>query len=238
MDSLLARLVELESNVSYRTAPEPGREEFSVFPGQIPVLLSAPHGAAHYRNGKLKPEDEYTAGLAQLVAEETAAYALFACRQSSTDPNYYCNTAYKRELQRLVEKNGIQFVLDLHGCSPDRAFGVGLGTMFARSCPRQRPVIIDTLESHGFSIGKNGGLMHLDIDQTFPAAGSDGVETVTRFAAEKLHVSAAQLEINAHLCIVQRLPGATSKQPFEGKPELILRTIRALIALVEVLSLS
>lgn len=232
---MLTRLVQLESEVAYRTAPEPGRHEFNVVKGQIPVLLSAPHGAAHFRNGKLKEEDEYTAGLVRLVAEKTGAHALYAYRKSPTDPNYYADIPYKHALQQIVDHTSVKFVLDIHGCSPEREFGIALGTMQNRSCPRQRPVIIRTLEAHGFS-ESNPGLMRLDLDKTFPASGNHHIETVTQFASDKLRVPAAQLELNAHLRIVQRLPNTTSTKPVIGEPEQILRTVSALIDLVAVLT--
>lgn len=234
MNPLLTRLIELESEVAYRTAPEPGRLEFSIVKGHIPVLLSAPHGAAHYRNGQLKEEDEYTAGMARLVAEMTGAHAMVACRESNTDPNYYPGAPYKLALQNFVDQHPVNIVLDIHGCSPKRDFGIALGTMQNRSCPRHRSKIIQTLEAHGFS-QSNHGLTRLDIDETFPANGSHRVETVTQFAYKKLKVPAAQIEINAHLRIAKRLPNSTSAVLIVGKPEDILHTIQVLIALVNLL---
>jgi len=33
---------------------------FSLIEGNIPILISAPHAAEHFRNGQWKEEDEYT----------------------------------------------------------------------------------------------------------------------------------------------------------------------------------
>lgn len=234
MHPRLTRLIQLESEVAYRAAPEPDRDEYTLIEGRIPVLLSAPHGAAHFRKGRVKDEDEYTSGLVRLVAEETGAHALFAWRKSSTDPNYYANTPYKRALRSFVEQHPVNFVLDVHGCSPDRDFGVALGTMHNRSCQNQRPAILRTLARHGFSEA-NQGLMRLDLDQTFPANGSENVETVTRFSFNQLGIPAAQIELNARLRIVQRLPGAAASEPLEGDAETILQMINVLIDLVNTL---
>lgn len=235
MKSRLTRLVQLESEVAYRAAPDPGQNEFGVLAGRIPVLLSAPHGAAHIRNGRLKEEDEYTSGLVRLVAEETGAHALYALRKSSTDPNYYANTTYKRTLQQLVKAQEIKFLLDIHGCSPDRGFGIALGTMHGRSCPEQRPLIIHALTRHGFS-ESNRGLMRLDLDETFPANGSERIETITQFAFNKLGIPAAQIELNAHLRIVQHLPGSNFYESDVGDPEKISHMLDTLIDLVKLLN--
>lgn len=232
MNPTLTRLIQLESEAAYRAEPDPGCDEFDIVEGRIPVLLSAPHGAAHFRNGRLKEEDEYTGGLVRLIAEKTGAHALYAYRMSNTDPNYYTNVPYKRALQYLTDRHGVHFVLDVHGCSPDRRFGIALGTMHNRSCPRHRPMIIQTFFEHGFT-EMNAGLLRLDLDNTFPANGNDHVETITQFAFNKLGVPAAQIELNARLRIVQRLPGATSREPVVGEPEAILRVIDALVVLVD-----
>lgn len=232
MHPTLDRLIQLESEAAYCSEPDPGRDEFAYDEGQIPVLLSAPHGAAHIRKGLLKQEDEYTSGLARLIAEKTGAHALYAFRKSSTDPNYYANTPFKHELKRIIEQHSVRFVLDIHGCSPERKFGIALGTMHNRSCPRHRPIIIQRLAIHGF-MEMNSGLMRLDVDKTFPANGNEHIETITKFASKQLEIPAAQIELNAHLRIVWQLPGASSSAAIKGEPDMILRTIDALIALVE-----
>jgi hypothetical protein len=45
--------------------------------GKIPILISAPHGARHLRNGKWKEEDEYTASIAIKLADLTGAHAIY-----------------------------------------------------------------------------------------------------------------------------------------------------------------
>lgn len=233
MNPLLSRLVELESEVAYRAEPEPGRPEFKAISGHLPVLLSAPHGAAHLREGRIKEEDEFTAGMVRLVAEKTGAHALYTYRKSRTDPNYYANVPYKQVLKEIVDQARVKFVLDIHGCAPERDFGLALGTMCNQSCPRHRPSIVDSLAGHGFSVSSRG-LLRLDLDRTFTASGNHKVETVTQFAAQKLKIPAAQLEINARLRIVQlNSHGDTEKEP--GDPDDILRTVNALLDLVWVL---
>jgi len=58
-DAGLLHLLEiLEKGISFRQLPAPGKVEFAYQPGSLPVLVTAPHGAAHYRNGRWKDEDE------------------------------------------------------------------------------------------------------------------------------------------------------------------------------------
>ncbi len=104
MAEVMQRLVELEADVRYQELPSDGEPEFRYEPGQIPVLLSAPHGAVHTRLGQLKKEDEYTAGMARLVAELTGAHGLYARRRSTADPNWDTDIPYKKRLSRLSRR--------------------------------------------------------------------------------------------------------------------------------------
>lgn len=232
---MLNRLVELEAEIAYQQPPEPGEMEFRYRKGRIPFLLSAPHGAQHTRNGRPKDEDEYTAAFARFIAEETGAHVLYAYRKSGTDPNYYPDVPYKQTLKQIALAERIALVLDLHGASPKRPFGLALGTIRGSSCPEYRPLILDSLHQSGF-VETATGLDRLDVDQAFPAAGLHGVETVTRYAWQRLGVQAAQIEINAHLRIVERKPDAASPEVFRGNVEGILKTLRALLHLIHALT--
>jgi hypothetical protein len=226
---LAARLSELEADVRYQ---EPGEPELGYAAGRLPVLLSAPHGAVHTRNGLPKEEDEYTAAFARLVAEMTGSHALYARRRSAQDPNWDVAAAYKDRLAEVVRRCSIQFVLDLHGASEDKPFGLALGTMYGASCPVQRRLILEVLRRAGYS-EQGEGLSRLDVDHTFAAAGNG---TVTRFASTVLQVPAAQLEINARLRVVERRLDASLRQPLRGDPAAIAHLVRTLAALVRALA--
>ena len=235
MPSLIDHLVQLESEILYQLPPSTGKLEFNYIPGSTPLLLSAPHGAVHTRNGKLKVEDEYSAAFARFVAEMTGAHVLYACRKSGTDPNWYPDVPYKKALKQIVETARIGFVLDLHGSSARREFGLALGTMSGASCPAQRGLILETLEKSGFAV-ENYGLNRLDLDHTFTGAGGEKQETITRFTWQKLKVAAAQLEVNAHLRVAFRKPDASLPKPFAGNPERIKNAVLAIQELVRALS--
>jgi hypothetical protein len=232
---LLRRLIYLEADVMYQVLANDEEAEFSYITGQIPVLLSAPHGSVHMRLGELKQEDEYTSGFARLMAEITNAHVIYTRRKSDTDPNWYPDIPYKHLLQKIVETEKIRFVLDIHGASEQRTFGIALGTMYGKSCPQQREVIIYQLESHGFNQRAKDPLSRLDVDRTFSAVGQVGQETVTRFVSERLGVPAAQLELHPSLRIVERREDATEPQPFYGEPERIGAAVRALVDVVQIL---
>ncbi len=228
MPDTITRLKELEADVRYQEPPTPTDPEWGYTPGRLPILLSAPHAAAHVRAGKPKEEDEFTAGLARLIAERSGAHVLYARRKSLKDPNWHLDAPYKAFLAEVVQKAGIRFVLDIHGAVSHTDFGLALGTNHGRSCSQELDVIVQTLRQYGFT-PEAEGLNRLDIDHAFPSTGSG---SITRFVSEQLHVPAIQIEINAHLRIPERRSDATKPQPFRAAPERIENTVQAFVALV------
>lgn len=231
MRDLIRRLVALESDVRYQERPSISEQEIGYRGGHVPIVLSAPYAAVHTRQGRLKEEEEYTAGVAQLVAELTGAHALYARRKSQTDPNWYRGVPYKRQLRQIVTEAGIHLVLDLHGAAASWDFAVALGTLEGESCPGCRETVIGALQDHGFSHDRPS-LDRVDVDDAFTARGVDDQETITRYAWESLRVPSIQVEIHPELRIVERREDATLPPPFRGDPDRIRRLVQALVEIV------
>lgn len=229
----LQRLVELESRVAYRVPPPTGESEFDYLPGQIPVLISAPHGAAHTRNGRIKQEDEFTAGIARLLAEESGAHVLFAHHQSTTDPNFYRGVPYKQRLRQIHAVTPLRLVIDLHGSNPRRDFGIAVGTLCGRSLPR-RALLLETLGRYNFH-EQGDRLQRVDVDGIFTGGGGVKQETVTRYVWEELGIYAAQLELNAQLRVIDRGDKPHSPSAFRPNPQRVEHTLDALLAVIAAL---
>jgi hypothetical protein len=235
MTNLIERLIQLEADVLYQEEANGQDSEFILQAGRIPVLVSAPHGAVHRRVGKWKEEDEYTAGFARLLGELTGAHVMYSRRRSRTDPNWYPKVAYKQSLRDAVAKDGIGFVMDIHGACEERKFAIGIGTLRGVSCP-YLPKILEVLASHGFSEGSPDPLNRVDVDKAFPATGSERQETVTRFVWHALQVPVAQFELNARVRIPIRRSDATAKGHFEGDHKRICRCLAAISDMVVVVA--
>jgi hypothetical protein len=241
---VLDRLVALEADVTYREPPAAGKLPFRSVPGVLPVLISAPHGAAHRRDGRYKQEDEYTAAFARLLAERTGAHALYAFALSESDPNWDRDSPYKTALAELVARHDIRFVIDLHGMSNRHKFGIAVGTMCGASCRRRHEtLVVGALASAGFI-----ETTALDARE-FPAlqwdrfilnhrrfTGGLSNHTVTRFAAEELGVHAAQFELCASLRIVRRRGSPAWPVDFSGDPTGITRALASFERLVAALT--
>ncbi|MEZ4594650.1 MAG: hypothetical protein R3D55_26420 [Chloroflexota bacterium] len=208
------RLLELETAVSPLTFAPEGERPFTHQQGHLPILISAPHATAHQRFNRLKKEEGFTGGLAQLLAESTGAHALYTRYRSPDDPNWDKENPYKAQLGELVNQHGIRFVVDLHGMSDRHKIGVALGSMNGRSCPNHEPLILQTIRQHLTQTEE-------DATEAFPALYWDhfvnnhshftgGVvsHTVTRFASQQLGVPALQIELCASVRVVGKRPSA------------------------------
>jgi hypothetical protein len=235
---LLQRLVALETAVTPKHPPTNGQSPFVHEPGQLPILLSAPHGTAHRRNGRVKAEEGFTSALARLVAAETGAHVLYTQFLSPDDPNYEPDTPYKTALRRIVQKYGICFVLDIHGMSDRHGFGLALGTMNGRSCPRQEPLILQTLQTHGFHQSTKAEVRQYDrlrwdhfVLNHSRFTGGVINHTVTKFVVEELGVAAVQIELCSSLRVVQSVT-TDGRVVFVGDERGVETAVRTLIALV------
>ena len=228
----IEQLVELENDILYQEYADDKQPEYVYLKGNIPVLLSAPHGAVQTRAGKIKEEDEYTAGLARLIGNRTGAHVIYVRRKSRTDPNADATAPYKQTLRQIVQENKINFVLDLHGANKDRDFGIALGTMNGKSCSEEeRQIIVKTFEKYEISEAGNG-LSRLDVDQLLPGEGNDRREPIVKFC-HRNSLPAVQIEINAWLRIpVRRADASTPDKSFKGDQRLIINIIEALSDIV------
>lgn len=163
---------------------------FGYIKGNIPILISAPHGAIHYRaaGNYWKKSDAYTSSMAIELAHMTGAYVLYTKSRAPEDPNNQAHCRYKDMLARIVSENGIRFVLDLHGADENRPFKIDVGVMDIRqelsSCPTFMPIIEESFRDFDDHI----------FNKHFSAKGPG---TVTYFARKTLGVESAQFEINA-----------------------------------------
>jgi hypothetical protein len=192
------RKIEFEK-IKYNQASE---DYFETQEGNIPILISAPHGARHLRKGKWKEEDEYTASIAIKLAEATGAHVIYVKNKTYEDPNYIKRTRYKDTIREIVQNDGIKFLIDLHGVNKDRPFKICVGTRYDNnnqsSCPTYKHIIEEALRDFQEPPIFNR--------RNFKAKKK---ETVTSFAQKECGIESAQVEINARYRIVARKPDSS-----------------------------
>lgn len=189
---IMERIREIELNRVRYNEEARGREYFEVIPGKIPILISAPHGAKHYRTRKKywKDEEAYTASLAIALGQATGAHVIYTRNKTWEDPNNDLNTRYKEALRKAVSEYGIKFLIDLHGARRGQPFKIDLGILSKKteksSCPTFKNIVERNFADYQEEI----------FNQKFTA--NDRC-TITSFARNELKIEAVQVEINASL---------------------------------------
>ncbi|WP_067724623.1 hypothetical protein [Oceanobacillus damuensis] len=154
--------------------------------GSIPILLSMPHSVAQMRNGKLKDSDDYTGAIGLFTQKLLDCHCIYSTRTSEEDPNYVIEGKYKIELEKIIKKGNIKFVIDLHGASSKRNFDIDLGTIHGKTMSSNT---INEIKE----IFSNNGIMNVLENEMFAATHKG---TITSFVHHELKVPCFQMEIN------------------------------------------
>ena len=238
---MLNRLLELETAVSHTKLPPNGNPSFAYQPGKLPLLVSAPHAAAHWRGQRIKSEEGFTGAMAQFLAETTGAHALYGRFRSLDDPNWDRHAPYKTRLQEIVQINQIRFVLDLHGMSDKHKIGLALGTINGRSCPEHEPLILQTTQQRFQQTSQQAARSFPDLRWDHFVlnhsrfTGGVASHTITRFASQQLGVPALQVELCSAARIVQKRPslnGVNGDSPAPNAVEQMLCWLQELVAVL------
>jgi len=177
-------------------------EYYGFIRGKIPVLISAPHGAPHFRRRwhRWKGEDEYTSSIAIELGKLTGAYVIYVKNKTREDPNSDATSKYKMAVAKAVKQYDIKFLLDLHGSDEERPYEIDVGIIHDEtqrsSCPTFKEVIQEAFSDSEPEV----------FNKKFCAKDAC---TLTSFAKHKLGIEAAQVEINAKYRIVERKPDST-----------------------------
>ncbi len=156
--------------------------------GSSSVLITAPHTTTHIREGDRKLAESYTGAIALLLNEYADSHVVYSTKESR-DGNYYNDTAFKEELDKVISENNITQVIDLHGAAQSRPFQVDIGTDNGNLISGKRVAELKTsLEDQGFTKVKE--------NHTFTASHSG---TTANYVANQHGVEAMQVELNRRL---------------------------------------
>lgn len=165
-----------------------GENWFKIIDGQTPIIIAAPHSTRPLREGERRFSDGGgTAALAVAIGEMTGATIMYTIYEGPSDPNYYDDNEFKKELSRLIDKVKPKFILDLHGSHPFRSYDIDLGTMNGQSLLGNSKLLfslIDHLKDEGIE------------SVSYNRFGASKNETITKFASQK-GVPTIQMEINS-----------------------------------------
>jgi len=206
---------------------EESPDYYGFIKGSIPILISAPHGAKHFRRreNRWKGEDEYTSSLAIKLAQLTGAYVIYVKNKTREDPNNNPTSRYKIAVAKAVKDYNIKFLLDLHGSDEARPFKVDIGIIKDEteksSCPTFKEAMREAFSDFEPKM----------FNKKFCA---NDACTLTFFARNELGIEAAQVEINARYRIVERKPDSSkAKRSIEPHFKADEKNVLALVIRLE-----
>lgn len=210
--------VSIERVHFYKTdkAVNPKQEDpFRVFPGTVPILVSAPHAVRHFRDRKIKMSDEFTGSIAYLLNRLTGCHTIAAVKLYGGDPNSDAPCMYKERTAKICSREKIRFLLDIHGAAREHDFDVDLGTNAGKNL-LGKAELLEILERNFQTFG----LSHLSKDH-YTASGAN---TIANFVAREIRIPAVQIEINKQY----RVPGQ-NPQAFHRLMGALVASIQALV---------
>ncbi len=210
---MISELTELEQPFAANGYNGTGDAPFSITPGRIPIMVSAPHAVNHYREGEIKKADLYTGALGVWLQQQTGCHLICSSAYSQQDPNFdrISQNPYQQALLSYVGDHGIRVLLDLHGASAERAYAVELGTSdpLPQASPgvfvMQKPEEDPSLKEYKFI----AELAQRILERAVSATGNEkntveknrkfaarGETRITRVISENSDTACMQLEIN------------------------------------------
>ena len=166
-------------------------ESFVTVKGKIPVLISAPHGVTHQREGKAKPEELYTGGIAKTLQELTGCFVIYKSKNDTHDPNFEDSDhdgGYKDKIVDIIRQNKIIVLIDLHGADESRAMDIDLGTNKGKTL--NDLVLLPKLMQ---TIFLENRITNVTIDSVFSA---NRKSCISNYVSQETGIPCIQVEVN------------------------------------------
>lgn len=167
--------------------------------GTIPILISTPHSVPQTRNGKYKGKEVFTGGIGEYIQQHTGCYLIQSLASEGQDPNYDAEekSLYKQELAKQVLENGINLVIDLHGCKRTTPYLIELGTVDdTYKTLNHDSNLLNIIKTNLEKSLKEYNSHPVVVNQRFKAFSPN---TITHYINNKTKVKSIQMEINAQI---------------------------------------
>lgn len=163
-------------------------EEIKVLMGKIPIILSAPHSVAQFREGRTKYQETGTEEIVEILNNELNTYGIYKIKEGKNDPNWDEKCEYKDLVAKIVKENEIKLLMDFHGMAESRIQNICIGTGEGNNI-YGRNDLVDKLKD----CFERNGIDNVTIDDPFNAVYEN---TVSARTARVCKIPTIQVEIN------------------------------------------
>jgi hypothetical protein len=168
---------------------------FKTISGTNPILLSAPHAYPHKRpklSRAYKIGEAHTDNIVEEVCKNIDSFGIVLTDESDYDFNYHKeeDNPYKQEIREIVEKNDIEYFVDIHGLKEHKQYDIEIyyPTKFSKSIRLARTI----KEGISKSALKGANILILRFPET-------PQEELGEFVASRLRVPAVQMEVARYI---------------------------------------
>jgi hypothetical protein len=87
---------------------------WQIIEGQKNILIVAGHNFEHGRKGKIKYAEWGTGEMGRRLCGKYGFWGIISTKKQM-DPNWYTESPFREEIKKIILKNNIQLVIDIHG---------------------------------------------------------------------------------------------------------------------------
>lgn len=169
---------------------------FKIDKGSNNIILSAPHAYKHFRNNKIKVNENNTSKIVKILGILTNSHVIYTYKDSNNDPNYDMDSEYKKELSKYIKNNNIKYLIEIHGLNKDSDISLEIGSNSYKNVDEKFVNLIKNVFSKYYDD-------EILIDEKFK---SQSKRRVTNYISEKNNINTIQLEINRKYRNLNRMP--------------------------------
>jgi hypothetical protein len=139
-------------------------EDHTILFGTKGILLSAPHGVFHIREGRELPHELGSIQTALYLQKQQDCLLIAKTKNNNDDANFDPDCDYRKSITKLIKKHNIKYLIDFHGLSNRHGIDVNLGINNGNNISTNKEIfetLKSQLENSGFTVSVdipyNGG---------------------------------------------------------------------------------
>ena len=161
---------------------------FEIISKDIPIIISAPHSAKQFRNGKIQSKEIYTDSLAIKLSEKENISCIYKTAFLNDDVNSDKESEYKTDLKQYIEKNNIKFLIDLHTMSDKRLPDICISINSGKNILNQYSILQEIISAFN-----SNGITSVTVDEPIKAK---DVNCISNYISRTCNIPCFQIEIN------------------------------------------
>ncbi len=163
-------------------------KDYEIMQRNFPIIISAPHSAKQYRNGKVQNKEMYTDTFAINVADKENVSCIYKTLYKNDDANSDQDSPYKLALKDYIMQNNIRYLVDLHTMSDKRLPDVCIAINAGKNIQNNYELLQGIIDA----FNKNG-ISSVTVDEPFKAADSN---CISNYIATNCNIPCFHIEIN------------------------------------------